>query len=737
MEVKKEVHNDENVITTVCSSHCGGTCLIKLHVEGGVITRIETDDGEEPQYRACARGRAYRQRVYAPDRLKYPMKRIGERGSGQFERIPWEEALNTVASEIRRINDKYGPSEIALIVSGGDIVHLHNWFLIDRVLTRVGGYSGTWGMHSAEGAWFASIATYGTVALGNTRDDFLNSRLIIIWGWNPAVSVSFDNTRLYLARAREAGAKIISIDPRYTDSTAIFAHQWIPIRPGTDAAMLTAMAYVIMTENLHDQASLERGAIGFERYKDYVIGKEDGVPKTPGWAEGITGVSAETIASLARKYATNKPAALMDGIAPGRSAYGEQFHRAAIALAAMTGNIGVPGGSAPGLSAFGAMLPQINLGPHVGLRMKGGVKPVDAAAPPSILGKFSSPGGPNRSRVNRFHLADAILKGRKSGYPTDYKLLYMVNINYVNQCANTNKIAEALKKLEFIVLQEQFLTPTANFADIVLPTNTYMERNDLTTGGIGPFYACQNKAIDSIGESKSHFEIAVELAARLGITDFSDKTEEEWLREIVEGCQDIPDYDTFKKNGIHKVKLTQPYVCFQNQINDPTNNPFPTPSGKIEIYSQQLADMNNPMLPPIPKYIETWESRNDPLAEKYPLQVVTTHTRRRAHTQFDNIPWLRELYAQAVSLNTADAQQRGIQDGDMVKVFNDRGKMIISARVTGRIMPGVVDIPQGAWYDPDENGIDRGGCANILTKDVISPGGAFASNTALVQVEKA
>jgi anaerobic dimethyl sulfoxide reductase subunit A len=385
---------------------------------------------------------------------------------------------------------------------------------------------------------------------------------------------------------------------------------------------------------------------------------------------------------------------------------------------------------------MGGMLPPVNFGLPIAMRLKGGANPVDEAVPPRALGHFNTM-GVSSARANRFYLADAILKGRQGGYPADYKLLYISNCNYLNQCANTNKIVEALKKLEFIVVQDQFMTPTAKLADILLPTNSFLERNDLTTGGIGPFYGYMNKAIDSLDESKSQFEIATELAARLGIADFSDKTEEEWLRELVARCEDIPDYETFKKNGIHKVKFTQPYVCFQNQISDPASNPFPTPSGKIEIYSQQLADMNNPMVPPIPKYIETWESRNDPLAEKYPLQLVTTHTRRRAHTQFDNIPWLRELYPQAVSINTTDAEVRDIKDGDMVRVFNDRGEMLITARVTERIMPGVVDIPQGAWYDPDENGVDRGGCANILTKDVISPGGAFASNTALVQVKKA
>jgi anaerobic dimethyl sulfoxide reductase subunit A len=182
--------------------------------------------------------------------------------------------------------------------------------------------------------------------------------------------------------------------------------------------------------------------------------------------------------------------------------------------------------------------------------------------------------------------------------------------------------------------------------------------------------------------------------------------------------------------------MAEPFVAFKAQIEDPQNNPFPTPSGKIEIYSQRLADMNDPQIPPIPKYIETWESRRDPLAVKYPLQLVTTHIMRRAHSQYDNLPWLRELQIQAISINAADALARGINDGDTVRVFNDRGQMIIPARVTERIMPGVVDIPQGAWYDPDENGTDRGGCCNVLTKDEHSPGGAFCSNTSLVQVER-
>jgi len=374
-----------------------------------------------------------------------------------------------------------------------------------------------------------------------------------------------------------------------------------------------------------------------------------------------------------------------------------------------------------------------------------GVNPVDDALPyrrEALWYKKLAPtsfymGGPSSARVNRHNIADAILKGRSGGYPADYKLLFLANCNYVNQYADTNKIIRALQQLEFIVVNEQFMTSTAKFADIVLPTSTSMERNDLCTSGINQFYGYMNKAIEPQGETMSQFEMANALAAKLGLPEYTNKTEEEWLREITRECTDLPDYEIFKEQGVHKVRLPKPFVSFEEMISDPENNPFPTSSGKIEIYSQEIADLGNPLLPPIPKYIEAWESRSDPLAEKYPLQLITAHTARRAHSQFDNIPWLREFYHQAMLINTADAQARGIVDGDMVKVFNDRGAMITPTKVTGRIMPGVIDIPQGAWYDPDENGIDRGGCGNVLTRDGVAPGAAFPSNTALVQVEKA
>ncbi|MBI4285852.1 MAG: molybdopterin-dependent oxidoreductase [Chloroflexi bacterium] len=720
----------EQVITTVCHNDCSGGCVLKVHVRDGVVTRIETDDAGALQYRACPKGRAHRQRLYSPDRLKYPMKRVGERGKGQFVRISWDEALDTVASELERTKRTYGHPAVLLYSCGGDLGQLHHKKPMQRLLSLWGGYSTTWGVTSFEGVYFAALATYGTTFAANDRNDLANARLIIMWGLDAVAHVHHNNTRLYLAQARENGTRIVSIDPKHTNAAATFAHQWIPIRPGTDTAMLLAMAYVMITEDLLDRPFLDRHTVGFDRFKDYVLGIEDGIPKTPAWAEAITGVPAEVIAGLAKEYATTRPAALMPGWSAGRTANGEQFHRAVMVLAAMAGNVGRHGGSS-GVGVFGP-----TYGYTLGETLPVGRNPVDAAWPRRQNALAASGDAGSGARIHNSKVWDAILEGKAGGYPADYKLLYLVNSNILNQHPNVNKGVKALQSLEFIVAQEQFMTATARFADILLPTTYFMERNDITTAGGLPFYGYMKKVIEPYYEARSHLEIAAALAERLGITDFNGKSEKALLRQAVAGSRDIPDYDSFEENAIHRVKLSEPGVAFQKQIEDPDNNPFSTPSGKIEIYSQQVADMCHPMIPPIPKYIETPESRNDPLVQKYPLQLITTHPRLRVHSQFYGVPWLAELEPQAIVIHAADAQARGIKDGDRVRVFNDRGEVAIIARVTERIMPGVVDISEGGWYTPDESGVDRGGCANVLTRDESSPAGAFISGPSLVEVQK-
>ncbi|MCX6000350.1 MAG: molybdopterin-dependent oxidoreductase [Chloroflexi bacterium] len=715
---ESELRGTERVVPTVCSSHCGGACLLKVHVKGGVITRIETDDGAEPQLRGCLRGRAYRQRVYDPERVLYPMKRVGDRGEGKFERVSWDEALDTVAGELKRVRDTYGPASIVVAPMPGD----HSTFnhgCVERLISMAGGCTTVGGITSFQAGIVASLATYGMWFTDNMRDDMVNSRLIILWGWNPADTISGTNSCWYMAQAREAGARIVSVDPRYTDTAAALADQWIPIRPGTDAAMLIAMAHVMIREGLHDRKFLDTYTIGFDRFKEYVLGVEDGVPKTPGWAENITGVPSATIERLAREYA----------------GYGEQFHRAASTLAAMTGNIGIHGGDAAGRSWESIVVGGF---PYPEMLMPGlppAPNPVEADFPTRGWGPAYDAVLGQKPRVHWVKLADAIIKGKAGGYHADYKLLYVAHCNYLNQFPNSNKIRKALESLEFIVVEEQLMTPTARYADIILPVCTFMERNSNTVGHGSAFVGRHNQVISPLGESKSILQISVELAERLGVVGFVDKTEEQLLQEQAARFG-VPDYAKFKAEGIYKYPLPEPYVAFKAQIEDPTKNPFYTPSGKIEIYSQQWARENNPNLPPVAKYIETWESRNDPVAKRYPLQLITTHFKRRTLSQFENLPWLRELQRQAILMNPEDARARKLKDGETVRVFNDRGEVVIPVRVTERIMPGVIDMPHGAWYRPDERGVDRGGCANVLTSDQYSPSGAFPYNTALVEVEK-
>lgn len=749
IEIEK---SDIKIINTGCCHDCGGRCTLKAHVKDGKIIRFETDNGEGPQLRACLRGRAYRQKVYHPDRLKYPMRRIGERGEGRFERISWDEALDIVANKMKEIKEKYGNSSILFVPGSGNQGMLHGVMPVGLMLNQFGGYTRMWGAPSYEGALFASMATYGTMMTGNAREDLLNSKLIIMWGWNPANTIWDPGTPLMLAKAREKGIKIINIDPIFTDSAAVLADQWIPIRPGTDTAMLIAMAYVIITENLQDQNFIDKYTVGYDKYKAYIMGQADGIPKTPQWAEEITKVPAETIISLAKEYALNKPAALMAGWGPARTALGEQYSRAANVLCVITGNIGIDGGYASGFMRAYYSRETVSstrkkkTGPikqeekkEVEKKQTPRGNPVDFRAPPRIdaLHKLRGGTNPASTRIHFNEYYDAILQGRKGGYPADLKMAYIAAENRLNQYSNVNKGIKALKSLEFIVVHEQFMTPTAKFADILLPVNTFMERNDIAVPWLGsPYYIYLNKAIDSLYESKSDLEICKELSKKLGIEPgLLNLSEDQILRIFTSPRKDIKSYDEMKREGFYKVKVDETFVAFKEQIADPENNPFPTLSGKIEIYCEHIAELNIPNMPPIPKYLSHEEHYDAPLAKKYPLQLLTTHNKRRTHSSINMIPWLEEVEPHMVWINPVDAELRRIEHGDLVDIFNDRGRVRIPANVTERVIPGAVVIYQGAWYNPNEEGVDVGGCGNVLTKDSRSPGGAFPMNSALVQVE--
>ena len=729
---------DVRIVRATSAFDCGGRCPLLLHVKDNKIIRIEGDDhpDSDRQLRTCLRCRAYRKYVHHPERLMHPQKRVGAKGEGSFERISWDEALSILADKLKETRDKFGPESILLMTGGGYLASLHSGSMAaPRLLNQFGGYTTHYGNISSEGAVWASLVQYGSVMVGHSREDMLNSKLIILWGWDPARMISGSNTMHHLLKAKENGAKVISVEPRYTDTAAAVADQWIPIYPGTDTAMMAAMAYVMITEDLHDQAFLDKYTVGFDKFKEYILGDEDGQAKTPQWAEAVCGVPAETIADLAREYAAAKPAALMDCQGPARSAMGEQYCRFAATLSAMTGNVGKPGGSACG----GLM--GIPIG-HM-FRMSAippGKNPVEMTGP-KIKGTLDI-----RDRViKRIHINKlwaAILEGKAGGFPADVKMAWSMCNNYLNQIGNANKGDKALKKLPFFAVNEIFMTAQARYADLLLPVTTAAERSDLTYAWpSGPYYTFVNRAIEPLGECKSDLEICEMLSDYLGVENFRLGAEEDLLKHMVAQnpvtSKYVKDFDKFKNEGIHRIDLKEPYIAFRKQIEDPENHPFDTPSGKIEIYSQRVADINSPKCPPVPKYLPTFEDRNDPLFEKYPLQLLTPHPRNRVHSEMFKVEWLREVEPHVLWIHPRDAEARGVSNGDGIEVFNDRGRAALKAFVTQRIKPGVVCMFEGAWYQPDENGVDQGACANTLTKDDYSGGGAAVMNTALVQAAKA
>ncbi len=763
------VNQEENIddkgvkiVRTTSAFDCGGRCPLRFHVKDGKIIRIEGDDTADPdkQLRACLRCRSLRGYLYHPDRLKYPLKRAGPKGSGKFERISWDEAYDIIVTKIKEVIEKYGNQSILAISNGGYFGALHlPAVAYARLFNSLGGFTTSYGNISSQGAIFGTQASYGfgQIFVGHSRDDWMNSKLIILWGFDPARMIGGTNTLWWLIKAKENGAKIIVVDPRYSDSALILADQWIPIIPGTDVAMMAAMAYVLIKENLQDQEFLDKYTHGFDKYKTYVMGEEDGIPKTPEWAEKICGVNASIIEALAREYATTKPAALEDAQGPARSYMGGQYNRAAITLSAMTGNIGKHGGSAcGGLHGipYGHMFRSIAIPPGInkaypkGKSLRGNINPRDRLD--------------TRIHVNK--IFDGILKGKSGGYPADIKFAWFVQCDFVNQIGNVNKSRKAMQREDlFTVVPELWLTPTAQYADIVLPATSFAARSDLTRPWpSGPYFTHMNKAIEPMGECKDDLTIAEELAERLGIENFGrehvlegflnsmrksvktaveqyDNVNDKFLRVFsvvaADVRQHVKDYDKYKRDSVHRVELKEPYVAFQKNIEDFENNPFPTPSKKIEIYSDQIASWNNPLCPPIAAYIPTWENRDDPLAEKYPLQFLSFHPRHSVHSELQKIEWLQELGLHRLWINPIDAEPRGVRNGDIVLVYNDRGTIAVPAWVTKRIIPGVVAMPEGAWYSPDEEGIDRGGCANTLTKDEMSEGGAAALKTCLVEVK--
>ena len=735
------------VIMTAGRNNCGGKCAIRATEQDGCLIDLETGcDVGEPTIRACVRGRGYRKTYLTGQRLRYPMKRIGKRGEGRFQRISWEEAADLIAAEWVRIRDTYGVGSRYVNYGTGVSAVIRPNNLAKRLLALDGGYLNYFGTYSSACAEYAAPYIYGDYLCNSSTESLLDTKLLILWGHNPSETI-FDPRLAYtIVRAKERGAKVIAIDPRQSDTAIALADEWIPIIPSTDAALANAMAYVIWSEGLQDQAFMDRCCIGFDaehmpegapreqNFRNYLFGGLDGIVKTPEWAEAITGVPADTIRRLAREYATAKPACLLPGNGYQRTGNGEQSVRAVAALTCLTGNVGISGGGAAG----SAMVSE-----ERGLSFPLGDNPY-----PGKISFFLWPqaiaDGENMTR-QKDHIQGA--EKLDANVKMFFNLASNSLVNQHSDINGTTKLLQDESKCEFIIGSDVFMTSSAKFVDLLLPAPSLLEEDNIVAPWeSGHYLLHNNQVIRPLFGCRNEYEWLGDVAKRLGLWQKWSKGRENhnaWLEHLYKKLRkktpELPPYEEFKAQGGYTYKNPKPYIAYEEQCRDPETHPFSTPSGKIEIFSQRLMEWEDPeKIPALPIYVPCAEGPADELRKTYPLQLIGWHTKRRCHSIHDNNPWMEEADPQQMWMHPADAEERGIVTGDLAEVYNDRGRMRIPVLVTNRVMRGVAAIAQGAWYAPDADGVDRRGSINVLTAFAPTPlAKGNPQHTNLVEVKKA
>lgn len=805
-------------ITAACWHNCGGRCLNKALVVDGVVVRQKTDDTHEdtpdfPQQRGCLRGRSQRKQVFGADRLKYPMKRKnwqpggganarGElRGQDEWERISWDEAITYIADEMKRIKENYGNRAI-FIPKGDEIMRTAGLF---------GGFCGYWNTNSF-GSWAFTPRTVGffldvfdqTV---NDRLDMRNCETIVMLSMNPAWSAQGSSSWHYM-QAKKAGAKFIAIDPYYNETYSLLEADWIPVRPCTDTAFLLSLAYVLITEDdpetnpLIDWDFLNRCTIGFDEehmpegedpkgnFKDYVLGTYDGVPKTPEWAEELTGAAPEKVRELAEAMGKDHKVAFYAGMASGRTRNSDNLPQMIMTIGAMTGHMGKSGhmtGSTMHATSGNGGPALVKVG---GSGLPAIPNPVDdcinanQAWDAILTGKYNWTGSGGTHADNQY------MQGEER--EIDIHMIYQGGFAMLQTNDGMAKGIEATRKVDFVVSNAQFLTTNAKYSDIVLPVVTEWEKvggfmgGNLRHTGNREMLITYSQVTEPLYECKSDQEVAMLIAEKLGIDPkevypFDDTQQyfntmatcqvikedgsgyenlvavtEEEIKEL--GVEGEPQegrisMTEFREKGIYQVERKEGdpygYIAYEKFREDPEANPLASSeSGKLEIYSKKLADRINSMgyseIRPIPTYIEVqggythtfkdWEKKEK---GEYPFQITNPHYLRRSHTVFDNVTWMREAYENPVFLNASDAKERQISEGDTVLITTPYGKTLRNAFLTERYMPGVIGLPHGAWVDVDEDtGIDKAGADNYISGQLPQGAGISGFNTNIGQIEK-
>ncbi|EAS45644.1 dimethyl sulfoxide reductase [Photobacterium profundum] len=759
-----KTHYEEITKWHNCWAHCHSSCLLIVVTENGRIKRIETDDQGDDEYgqqqvRACLRGRAIHKRTFSPDRLKYPMRRIGKRGEGKFERISWDEALNEVHKRLSSVIDKHGNSSIFFRIGYGKPNAPYHF--VPRFLNSIGGHLPAHGNYSSYQIDTASAVTYGDkkFTMGSAPTEFRNSDLILYFGNNPA------NTRMsggsdtynYQVNKRVKTPRTIIIDPQYTDTACGREDQWIPIHPGTDAALVEALAYILITENYVDEEFLATYCYGYDKeegnveknilpldaslgYKAYILGHgADCTAKTPERAEKICGIQAKAIYTLARELGNAKAPFIAQGWGPQRQANGEQTVRSIYMLPMLLGQVGLPGTSNGGSDYL--------------------FKSTDITKMP--LGENNV-----KAKLPCFKWLEAIERGQEMTSKTDgikgvdkldsdVKCIFVYQGNWlINQhsdCNGTAKIIKDEENVEFIFVMDNFMTASAKFADILLPDITWLENSRIVK--FSTHLTKTEHVLDPMYECRHPYDVFSELAGKFGVRKqyTEGRSWDEWQQHLYELSRkkhpEFPPFEVLDKAKTIRMPFdpnADRYV-FKDFRKAPEKHPLPTSTGKIEIYSHILEKYakewtlpEGDVITPLPSYVATWEGFEDfELKKKYPLQLIGCKPKGRAHSVYQNVPWLREVLEDAVIINPVDAKERNISNGDIVHIYNDRGTVELSVRVTPRVMPGVVVIPEGMWFTPNAQGIDKGGCINTLTKcRATALAKANPQNTNLVEIKK-
>lgn len=658
-------------VPTFCGKDCGGNaCPLLAVVEAGRVVRLESNPAGRG-IKACPRGYALHEAHYAPDRLTAPLIASGPRGSGRYREASWDEALSLVSERLGAIRAREGPASVMALGSAGSVGAIHDsQALLARFLGATGGSTLLSSNYSNGAAGFVLPFLFGTAASRSGWDatTVRDSRLIVLWGANVLEARLGAELGAEIAAAARAGVPVVYLDPRRTMTAKALGARWIPIRPGTDAAMMLAVLYELFRLGAVDRSASGRLSVGLPELERYVSGGLDGTERSPAWAEPRCGIPRGVIRDFAAEYAAARPAMLLPGYSIQRVASGEDSYRLTVALQVASGNFGVRGGSTGSLNN---RLP----GPRVG-----SLPAIRASADVSVP-------------ILRW--PDAILEGRAGGYPSDVKAAYVAGFNALGQGADCGKSARALASLEFSVCHELFLTPTARLCDVVLPVLSPLEKEDIGIPWAGNYLLYKRAALAPRGRARSDYDIFSELCERLGQGQaFTEGlSERAWLDRFLDRSE-ITDRDAFKESGVY-LGAERARVGLADFASDPEGRPLPTPSGKVELASQAYAlATGRPAIP-------AWEDR--PRDERFPFLLITPKTIRRTHSQNGGgAPWDRgEASARAdlgeLSLAPLDAEALGLRSGDEAVIANDHGRTLARVALSDDIAPGVACLHEGAW----------------------------------------